>query len=210
MKRLNKAIEILFSYNLPVLNRIRSIWICYITSSKGKKIVSKGHIKIIGYRKNIFLEEGVYIGGGCILHGDGQITIGNNTKLEQNVHLIKLHETEQSAKLNIGINVTIGRDSLIDYSSNVVIEDKVIISREVLIYTHSHHEFDYEVLSSSDLKIGMNSWIGARSIILPNVKNIGKNSIIGAGSIVTKDVPDNVVVAGNPAKRIKSLISPQH
>lgn len=46
--------------------------------------------------------------------------------------------------------------------------------------------------------------IGASSVVLPNVR-IGNNVIIGAGSVVTKDIPDNVVCAGNPAKVICSL-----
>jgi maltose O-acetyltransferase len=54
------------------------------------------------------------------------------------------------------------------------------------------------------VKIGDNVFIGAGSIILPNVK-IGNNVIIGAGSIVTKDVPDNSLVAGNPAKHFKDM-----
>lgn len=49
------------------------------------------------------------------------------------------------------------------------------------------------------VKIHDNVFIGARSIILPGVE-IGENSIIGAGSVIVKDVPDNVVVAGNPAQ----------
>lgn len=51
------------------------------------------------------------------------------------------------------------------------------------------------------IKIGDNVFIGANATVLPNV-TIGNNSIIGANSVVTKDVPDNVVVAGNPAKII--------
>lgn len=47
--------------------------------------------------------------------------------------------------------------------------------------------------------IGNNVFIGAKAIILPNI-NIGDNVIIGAGSIVTKDIQNNCVVAGNPAK----------
>ncbi|HAI40259.1 MAG TPA: acyltransferase, partial [Maribacter sp.] len=47
-------------------------------------------------------------------------------------------------------------------------------------------------------------WVGANAILLPGV-TIGHNSIVGAGSIVTKDVPDNVVVAGNPAKVLKVI-----
>ena len=52
--------------------------------------------------------------------------------------------------------------------------------------------------------IGNNVFIGAGSIILPNV-NIGNNVVIGAGSIVSKDIPDNSVYAGNPAKLIRSM-----
>lgn len=53
------------------------------------------------------------------------------------------------------------------------------------------------------VEIGDNVFIGANSVILPNVK-IGNNVIIGAGSIINKDVPDNSVVGGNPAKVICS------
>ena len=51
------------------------------------------------------------------------------------------------------------------------------------------------------VKIGNNCFIGLGSVILPSVK-IGNNCIIGAGSVVTKNVPDNSIVAGNPAKVI--------
>ncbi|HXR66039.1 MAG TPA: sugar O-acetyltransferase [Ktedonobacteraceae bacterium] len=52
--------------------------------------------------------------------------------------------------------------------------------------------------------IGNRVWVGGRSVILPGV-TIGDNAVIGAGSIVNKDVPANVVVAGNPARIIKTL-----
>ena len=54
------------------------------------------------------------------------------------------------------------------------------------------------------IKIGKNVWIGADCTILPGI-TIGDNSIIGAGSVVTKDVPYNVVVAGNTARIIKNI-----
>lgn len=54
------------------------------------------------------------------------------------------------------------------------------------------------------ISIGKNVWIGASATILPGV-TVGDNSVIGAGSIVTKDVPENVIVAGNPAKIIRPI-----
>lgn len=57
-----------------------------------------------------------------------------------------------------------------------------------------------------DTVIGDNVFIGANSVIMPGVK-ISDNSIVGAGSVVTKDVPSNVVVAGNPARIIKENVN---
>ncbi len=54
------------------------------------------------------------------------------------------------------------------------------------------------------IKIGNDVWIGGGSIILPGV-TIGNNVVIGAGSVVTKNIEDNVVIAGNPARVIRKL-----
>ncbi|EEU5811077.1 N-acetyltransferase, partial [Escherichia coli] len=54
------------------------------------------------------------------------------------------------------------------------------------------------------IHIKKNASIGANATILPGII-IGENSIIGAGSVVTKDIPDNVIVAGNPAKIIRPV-----
>ena len=53
-------------------------------------------------------------------------------------------------------------------------------------------------------KIGDFTLIGAGAIILPDIE-VGKNCVIGAGSVVTKNVPDNTLVFGNPAKKIKTI-----
>jgi len=55
-----------------------------------------------------------------------------------------------------------------------------------------------------EVRIGSNCWIGANSIILPGI-SIGDNCVVAAGSVVTKDVPDNVMVAGNPAVIKKNI-----
>ena len=59
-------------------------------------------------------------------------------------------------------------------------------------------------LISRDIIIGENAFIGARAMVLPGVK-IGNNSIVGAQAVVTKNVPNNEVFAGNPAKRLENI-----
>jgi maltose O-acetyltransferase len=55
------------------------------------------------------------------------------------------------------------------------------------------------------INIGNNVWVGMNSLILKGV-SIGENSIVAAHSVVTKDIPENVLVGGNPARIIKQLV----
>ena len=64
--------------------------------------------------------------------------------------------------------------------------------------------YERAVITCKPVRIKRNVWIGANATILPGV-TIGENAVVGAGSVVTKDVPDNAVVAGNPARLIRFL-----
>lgn len=77
------------------------------------------------------------------------------------------------------------------------------------IGANSYLAFDVRVLSHDmtrrlklDTYIGENCFIGGRSLILPGVR-IGNSCIVGAGSVVTRSVPDNCIVAGNPARILR-------
>jgi acetyltransferase-like isoleucine patch superfamily enzyme len=59
-------------------------------------------------------------------------------------------------------------------------------------------------LSVASVKIEKNAWLGANVTVLPGV-TVGKNAIVAADSTVTKDVPENVIVAGSPARIIKEI-----
>ena len=87
---------------------------------------------------------------------------------------------------------------------NAVIGSNATIGRSCHIGAGSVIAGTMEPISKENVEIGDNVLIGANSVILEGIK-IGNNSIVGAGSIVTKNVPDNVVVYGNPA-RIKRMV----
>jgi acetyltransferase-like isoleucine patch superfamily enzyme len=75
------------------------------------------------------------------------------------------------------------------------------ISDNVTILTHDHSRSAWNLHT----KIGARCFIGNHAIIIPGL-NVGDEVIIGAGAVVTKDVPPNCIVAGNPAKIIKTGI----
>ena len=69
----------------------------------------------------------------------------------------------------------------------------------------NHKEDDYDIhLETAPIIIGDNVWIGMNAVVLPGV-TIGSNVVIGANSVVTKDVPSNVVAAGNPCRVIRRI-----
>jgi len=105
----------------------------------------------------------------------------------------------------VGINCDI-LNSIIDLSAPwlIAIGDNVTITgAEILVHDASMKK-SLGYTRFGHVSIGSNVFIGIRAVILPNVK-IGNKVIIGAGSVVAKDIPDNSVVVGNPARIIGSF-----
>lgn len=108
-------------------------------------------------------------------------------------------------RMTIGKNVIINKGATILSPGKVEIEDNVLIGPEVKIATVDHDFYDrHNLLHFGKVTIKENAWIGIGAIICPGV-TIGKNAVVAAGAVVTKNVPDNVVVGGNPARFIKEL-----
>lgn len=79
-----------------------------------------------------------------------------------------------------------------------------MLGPEVGLFTVNHEPVNIRVIMTKKIHIKKNAWIGARVNILPGV-TIGENAIVGTGSIVTKDIPDNAVAVGNPARVVKMI-----
>jgi maltose O-acetyltransferase len=112
------------------------------------------------------------------------------------------------ATIHIGENFYANYDCVFLDVCEIQIGDNCFVAPGVHIYTATHPINANQRISGAEygisVYIGDNVWIGGRAIINPGVK-IGNNVVIASGAVVTKDVPDNVVVGGNPAKLIKRI-----
>lgn len=108
--------------------------------------------------------------------------------------------------IHIGKKVFINSGCKLQDWGGIFIGDGVLIGHNVVLATIDHdlRPQSRRGMYPKSVKIGRNVWIGSNSTILPGV-TVGDNAVIGAGSVVTRDVPENIVVAGNPAKVIKCI-----
>lgn len=114
--------------------------------------------------------------------------------------------------INYGKNTKIGKNVFINFDctfldlGGITIEDDVLIAPKVSILSEGHplSPAERHALIPGPIHIKKGAWIGAGAIILQGV-TIGENSVVAAGAIVSRDVPDNAIVGGIPAKVIKTI-----
>ncbi|WP_274878883.1 sugar O-acetyltransferase [Vibrio harveyi] len=112
--------------------------------------------------------------------------------------------------IEVGKNFYMNTNGVILDCGKVIIGDYVMIGPNVTLCTAGHPidtatRYTYEEFAKP-IYIADKVWIGANVVVLPGVR-IGFGAVVGAGSVVTKDVPENTVVVGNPARVVKENIN---
>jgi maltose O-acetyltransferase len=126
---------------------------------------------------------------------------GKNVSIEHNFHC------DLGYNIHVGDHFYAGYNCTILDMAEVIVGDNCMIGPDVGIYTAGHNiapKGRNKTGYAMPIRIGNDVWIGGSCVILGGV-TIGDHSIVAAGSVVTKDVPPNVIVAGNPAKVIKTI-----
>lgn len=166
-------------------------FLCKYTSMWYEASHLKRHLRLRAYAKRFGFGSNCQVQYGVMINFE-HLSVGN---------------------LVIGKNVLFARNSDVDYTGDLTIGNGVIIMEGAKILTHTHDYFyrmrpnklKADRAMKTNLEIKDNARIGAHSVIMPGVKVIGENSIIQAGSIVMNEVPDNVIVGGNPATVIGTI-----
>ena len=161
---------------------IRMLAPIYQHRGYGSKIYRSVRMDTPPYRNFSLGKHSVIESFCCINNAVGDVVIGEYTR--------------------IGIHCTV--------IGPVTIGNHVNLAQGITVTALNHNfedtnlRIDEQGISTKPVTIGDDVWIGANAVILPGV-TIGKHVVVAAGAVVTKDVPDNCIVGGVPAKKIKDL-----
>lgn len=161
---------------------IRLLAPLYQHRGRGSKIYWSVRMDTPPYRKFSLGTKSVIESYCCINNAVGDVLIGDHTRIGIHNTIIGPVTIGNHVNLAQGITVTALNHNFIDTTLRI----------------------DEQGISTNPVVIGDDVWIGANAVILPGV-TIGRHVVVAAGAVVTKDVPDNCVVGGVPAKVLKDL-----
>lgn len=167
----------------------------------------------IGGGKNLILGKKLRINTTKYLSIGKDVTICNNARL---LFVDDYKGGQYTPNVIIGNNVFITFNFTLMAAAPIVIHDHVLIASDVMISSENHgmdpeHSLSYAdtPLDGKPVEIGEGCWLGEKSMIMPGVV-LGKRCIVAAGAVVTKSFPDYSLVAGVPAKCIKTYNLNKH
>ena len=114
--------------------------------------------------------------------------------------------TDCGKNIHIGKHVFINMGCKFQDQGGIFIGDGTLIGHNVVLATlnHAKSPMDRSTMIPAPIHIGKRVWIGSNATILPGV-TIGDGAIVAAGAVVTKDVPENTIVSGVPAKVMRTI-----
>lgn len=161
----------------------------------------------------------VKLGKGCRFYGmtyfqrtqNSHILIGDNCQFRSNKfsallginHPCIVATLIPNASISVGDNSGFSGTTITAFTS-IVIGNNVRCGTNTIICDSDWHQDDPRSAGSKPIIIEDNVWLGYGVVVWKGV-TIGKNSVIGANSVVTKDIPENVIAAGNPCRVIRML-----
>ena len=183
-------------------------------------ISSYGFIGLVRLAKNWLLTRLIFPNARIVrfpiyIRGRSLMKIGDGLTTGVNVRLDAFAPGKKAHVLIVGKHVQINDSVHIAAIESVVIGDHVLIASRVFISDHNHGYYQSQddlsgpeippvdrPLSSRPVRIGNRVWLGEQVCILPGV-TVGDGAIVGANSVVTRDIPENTIAAGNPARVIR-------
>ncbi len=159
-----------------------------------------------------------HLGHGCTFMkpwyvevNGGPISLGNYANIvatpDNQVRLTVWSNSEEGGRIDIGNYCLICPGVRVSAATEITVGDNCMMAQGVYLSDSDWHDiYDRSMFvgQSSPIRIGNNVWLGDNAIVCKGVI-IGDNSIVGARSVVIRDVPPNVIVAGNPAGIVKKL-----
>jgi acetyltransferase-like isoleucine patch superfamily enzyme len=190
---------ILFALNLPV--HLFSDGMIYVVRVwrilRTKWILSRA--RVVGAHRARFLTS-----IAPFIKNDGKMVVGDNWRIDSFFSAAKI-QCSEGATIELGHSVYFNSGVYLFAKKGIKIGDHARIAENVYISDTNFHEIvPGQPPRVAPINIGNNVWIGLRAIILPGV-TIGDHAVVGAGAVVSKDVPPKTIVAGAPAKAIRSF-----
>ena len=127
-----------------------------------------------------------------------------NEPMHETTNITTPCQIDFANQVKLGKHVFINHSLTLMSAGGVTIDDGVQIGPQATIVTTNHDLKDHNTLLCKHVRIKRNAWLGGRVTVMPGV-TIGENAVVAGGALVVKDVPDNAVVAGVPAKVIKMI-----